>query len=49
MNKQRGGVVNVWVTLTLLALALGEAAVIRHLLAHRAIQIVMPALHAGAS
>ncbi|HWX29591.1 MAG TPA: hypothetical protein VNZ53_19365 [Steroidobacteraceae bacterium] len=43
MRYQRGGTVNVYVALLLLILSIGEAAAIRYLLAHRAIQITMPA------
>lgn len=39
MNKQRGGTISIGVALALLALATAEAAVIRHLYAHRVIQI----------
>lgn len=41
-RRQRGGTVSLWVVLLLVGLSLGEAVVIRHLLAHRAIQITLP-------
>lgn len=42
MNKQRGGTVSLGLAVLLLVVAMGEAAVIRHLLAHRAIEITVP-------
>jgi hypothetical protein len=41
-RHQRGGTVSVWVALLLIGLSLGEMAVIRHLLAHRNIEITFP-------
>lgn len=42
MNKQRGGTVSLGLAILLLVVAMGEAAVIRHLYAHRTIEITMP-------
>lgn len=49
MNRQRGGAFRVsgWIALLLLALAVGEAASIRHLYRHRRIEITLPVPHAA--